>query len=155
MSNLYPLRIYQEIGYLVSNRVVKTLDFIRHFSLSPYEYTQDLEKIEALQSSYGLRIQADRDLITFTIVDSALYDDTYRSLCGFYEQYNFHGDFHSKMLLQFEISEMLLENEGFIQIDTIAERLGYSRSIIPVSYTHLDVYKRQVRHKGIHVLQPV
>ena len=51
MSNLYPLRIYQEIGYLVSNRVVKTLDFIRHFSLSPYEYTQDLEKIEALQSS--------------------------------------------------------------------------------------------------------
>lgn len=158
MSNLYPLRIYQEIGYLVSNKVVKTLDFIRHFSLSPYEYTQDLEKIEALQSSYGLRIQADRDLITFTIVDSALYDDTYRSLCGFYEQYNFHGDFHSKMLLQFEISEMLLENEGFIQIDTIAERLGYSRSIIRaplkqarefISSYHIQI--ENIPHHGIRL----
>lgn len=130
MSNLYPLRIYQEIGYLVSNKCVKTSEFISHFNLSPYEYTQDLEKMESLQSSYGLKIQADRDRISFTIVDPSLYNDTYRSLCGFYEQYNFHGDFHDKMLLQFEISEMLLENEGFIQIETIAQRLGYSRSII-------------------------
>lgn len=130
MTNLYSLRIYQEIGYLVSNKIVKITDFISHFSLSQYEYAQDLEKIKALQSSYGLRIKTSRDQITFTVVDPELYNDTYRSLCGFYEQYNFHGDFHDKMLLQFEISGLLLENEGFIQIDTIAEQLGYSRSII-------------------------
>ena len=130
MTNLYSLRIYQEIGYLISNKRVRPAEFIHHFSLSQYEFAQDLEKIEVLQSNYGLKIQADRDQITFSIVDAALFNDTYRSLCGFYEQYNFRGDFHDKMLLQFEICEMLLGTEGFIQIDTIAERLGYSRSII-------------------------
>ena len=37
-----------------------------------------------------------------------------------------------------------LENEVVIAIDRMAKEHGMSRNKYPVSYTHLDVYKRQI-----------
>ena len=36
----------------------------------------------------------------------------------------------------------------------IAERLRHSIATAPVSYTHLDVYKRQMLHNGLRLIKP-
>ena len=41
------------------------------------------------------------------------------------------------------LTKMVRENLGFDEALKIAQELGYAETKDPVSYTHLDVYKRQ------------
>lgn len=130
MSYFYPLRIYQEIGYLFSKETIPSSAFIDHFSLSSYQYNSDINKIKELESEYGVVFNFDKKMISYTITDSILYNDSVRSLLSIFDQYNFQGKFHELALLQFQISEYLLLSDDFVQIDELAQQLSYSRSVI-------------------------
>ena len=44
------------------------------------------------------------------------------------------------------------ENNGFFLEKDYKENLKYIRDYVAVSYTHLDVYKRQVQEQGLDML---
>ena len=160
MVCLYPLRIYQEIGYIVIHKKVKTQDFINYYSLSNYQYNADAKSIQELERDYGICCTFGKEQISFEVTDPDLYDNTYRSLCCFFNQYDTHDATDSKFLLRFQILEMLLQKDGMIKIDEMVDAMGYARSTIraPLKQAreYLSSYQIETEslpHHGIRVLQ--
>lgn len=160
MICLYPLRIYQEIGYIVIHKKVKTQDFINYYSLSNYQYNADAKSIQELEHDYGIRCTFGKEQISFEVSDPDLYDKTYRSLCCFFNQYDTHDSMDSKFLLRFQVLEMLLQKDGTIKIDDMVETMGYARSTIrgPLKQAreYLSSYQVETEslpHHGIRVVQ--
>lgn len=160
MVCLYPLRIYQEIGYIVIHKKVKTQDFINYYSLSNYQYNADAKSIQELERDYGICSTFGKEQISFEVTDPDLYDNTYRSLCCFFNQYDTHDATDSKFLLRFQILEMLLQKDGMIKIDEMVDAMGYARSTIraPLKQAreYLSSYQIETEslpHHGIRVLQ--
>lgn len=160
MICLYPLRIYQEIGYIVIRKKVKTQDFVNYYSLSNYQYNADAKSIKELERDYGICCTFGREQISFEVSDPDLYDNTYRSLCCFFNQYDTHEATDSKFLLRFQILEMLLQQDGTLKIDDMVETMGYARSTIrgPLKQAreYLSSYRVETEslpHYGIRVVQ--
>lgn len=128
MLYLYPLRIYQEIGYIVLHQRVRTQDFLNYYSLSSYQYNADIKNIGSLEREYGIHCTFGKEEISFQVTDPQLFNNSRRGLSTFFNQYDIASDSNSRFLLHFQVAELLLQRGDDVRIDDLVEEIGYSRS---------------------------
>ncbi|MBQ3375144.1 MAG: helix-turn-helix domain-containing protein [Erysipelotrichaceae bacterium] len=157
--NRYSIRQYMELGYICLNEAVTVNSFVRKFNLSNYEFTNDFDVLIRMGKEFGVQITRQKDVLSFNVTDDDLYKKQSRNLRSFW--YTNQVDIDSKdRVIQNEICKAILWNDdGYINLDDLAERLGYSRSSLR---THLKntrrffdsygIFLKSVPHYGLEVV---
>ena len=132
---------------------------MRKFNLSNYEFTNDFDVLIRMGKEFGVQITRQKDVLSFNVTDDDLYKKQSRNLRSFW--YTNQVDIDSKdRVIQNEICKAILWNDdGYINLDDLAERLGYSRSSLR---THLKntrrffdsygIFLKSVPHYGLEVV---
>ena len=152
----FDLELIQELGYLIVNSPASVDSFVKKFDLSPYEYKKSIGKIKQIQDKLGLILSFERDSITYEVTDPLKFSNYSRIMASLYEQYDFHGPNHGEILIQLQICFILLTAKEPIQIQEIADELGYSRSVIREPLKHarefIESYKIRIDNIPHHGL---
>ena len=156
------LEYYIELSYIVIHRETTKDAFMKEFSLSEYEYTNDIYAIEEMSKKYGLEIVVKKDKITCRISDEETFENYSRSFFTFYYPHRYLLYNNRELILSLEISKDLLwsdSEDDSVNIDELAERLNYSRSNLrrplKISRSFLDSYSLEVAnipHHGLKVI---
>ena len=129
----YTVKQHIEMGCLFYYKQISVDFFMDFFSLSPYEFNNDILSLNDMGLNYGVKINRKKDILELEIVNEKKYDNICRPLRSFWFT-NRYVAIDEDRYLQNEICKLLIwNNKKYISIDEIAERTGYSRSSLRVA----------------------
>lgn len=146
------LEYYIELSYIVIYGEITKESFMKEFSLSEYEYANDLAAITELSKRYGIKIVINKDRIMYKISDEDIFENYSRNFFTFYYPHRYLSYSNRELILSLEVSKELLwshSDSQSVNINDLADRLNYSRSNLRKP---LKISRLFLRSYGLNIL---